>query len=217
VPRRLVAVLLTVVGCLLFTPASQVSATASVAVASGTYTYDGLTLDDAGAAGPRGAGESWQPALFVAALYAYGDMATERVRDDASNGCDKRKLQVNDSRRAAGALSETAGSTSTNPAHAFIATEAVDDVVGVPKPPTGPGAVPPSQRDPRRLYTRQQVEDGLAQQGGTCLQCKSPLDLSDARGHHVTRHADGGPTTSGNLAVVCSTCHIDLHRRDGPR
>lgn len=126
-PRRLVAVLLTVVTCLLSPAASQVSANASAAVASGTYTYDGPTLGGAGAAGPRGAGERWQPASFVAPLYAYDDVANVRFRGDVSNGADKRNLQVDDSRRAAGALSETAGGTSTTPPARSNATNTADD------------------------------------------------------------------------------------------
>ena len=85
-------------------------------------------------------------------------------------------------------------------------------VPAVAKALTGKGSVPPRLRDPRRLFTRAQVDDALGQQGNVCLQCGEPLELSGARGHHVTRHADGGPTTEDNLAVLCPECHVDVHR-----
>jgi RHS repeat-associated protein len=84
-------------------------------------------------------------------------------------------------------------------------------VGSVPKAPTGRGAVPPSQRDPQRVYTPQQKADGLKNQGGNCAGCGKPLDPSAAKGHHVDRHADGGQTTPDNLAVVCDPCHQEIH------
>ncbi|PAT34994.1 HNH endonuclease signature motif containing protein [Vandammella animalimorsus] len=34
----------------------------------------------------------------------------------------------------------------------------------------------------------------------------------DAHGHHIVRHADGGPANSENHAVVCKPCHIKLQK-----
>ncbi|HEV2889971.1 MAG TPA: LamG-like jellyroll fold domain-containing protein [Frankiaceae bacterium] len=88
------------------------------------------------------------------------------------------------------------------------------DLPEVPKPPTGPGSVAKADRDPRRLYSRSQVQRGLDKQGGVCAICREPIDdLADARGHHIDRHADGGLTDDGNLAVLCPECHADIHRR----
>ena len=87
-------------------------------------------------------------------------------------------------------------------------------VGAVPKPPTGVGSVPPSERDPTRLFSKGEIGEGLAQQGGKCVQCGQAKDLSEVRGHHVKRHADGGQTTSENLAVVCKTCHKELHKAE---
>jgi RHS repeat-associated protein len=81
----------------------------------------------------------------------------------------------------------------------------------LPKPPTGKGAVPPSQRDPKRVWTKEENAKKLDQQGGNCANCGKPTDIDNAAGHHVDRHADGGKTDSGNHAVVCNPCHKDLH------
>jgi len=83
----------------------------------------------------------------------------------------------------------------------------------IPKPPTGRGSVPPSERDPTRVFSRKQTADKLSEQGGNCAQCGQPKVLSEVDGHHVIRHADGGPTNSGNLAAVCKDCHKKLHKR----
>jgi len=84
----------------------------------------------------------------------------------------------------------------------------------IPKAPTGRGSAPPDQRDPKRLYTRKEVGEGLEAQGGDCAQCGDPLELQDAEGHHKQRHADGGRTTGDNLAVVCEDCHDELHKKE---
>ncbi len=82
----------------------------------------------------------------------------------------------------------------------------------IPKPAKGPGSVPPELRDPKRVFTRKTVDTQLQKKGGTCEQCNDPLKLEDAKGHHIERHADGGKTTTDNLAVVCDDCHKELHR-----
>lgn len=85
----------------------------------------------------------------------------------------------------------------------------------LPKPPTGPGSVPIAQRDPQRRFTESARESKRAEQGGQCATgCGTPIDRSNSAGHHVERHADGGPTTSSNHAEVCLDCHKQLHARD---
>jgi 5-methylcytosine-specific restriction endonuclease McrA len=99
----------------------------------------------------------------------------------------------------------------TEPANVSSAPSIAAESPTVPKTRTGRGLVEPSMRDPRRLYTREQVGEGLAEQNGSCLQCEQPLSLGDAKGHHVDRHADGGRTEPENLAVLCEDCHVDIH------
>lgn len=90
---------------------------------------------------------------------------------------------------------------------------ATKEVRAIPKPPTGRGSVPEAARDPRRLFSRSEVQEGLAEQGGLCAVCRDPIDdLADATGHHVERHADGGRTGDDNLAVLCPDCHAEIHR-----
>lgn len=80
-----------------------------------------------------------------------------------------------------------------------------------PVPPRGRGAVPPSERDPRRAFTPAQRREGLERQGGRCEQCGEPRTVEETVGHHRDRHSDGGPTTRENLAVMCPECHDNLH------
>lgn len=40
------------------------------------------------------------------------------------------------------------------------------------------------------------------------------IDASNSQGHHIERHADGGPTTPDNHAEVCTDCHKELHSPD---
>jgi RHS repeat-associated protein len=81
----------------------------------------------------------------------------------------------------------------------------------LPKPPRGPGSVPPELRDPKRVWTAEENASKRAAQGGKCAACSEPIDATNSRGHHVKRHADGGATNDGNHAVVCVECHGDLH------
>lgn len=81
----------------------------------------------------------------------------------------------------------------------------------VPKPPTGRGAVPPSERDPKRLFSRKDTKKKLDEQNGNCAQCGDPKKLEEVAGHHVKRHADGGKTVPTNNAAVCKDCHTELH------
>jgi RHS repeat-associated protein len=82
----------------------------------------------------------------------------------------------------------------------------------LPKPPTGPGSVPKSERDPKRLFTPPEREAKRAEQGHECANgCGTKIDESNSAGHHIERHADGGRTVSENHAEVCIHCHKDLH------
>jgi RHS repeat-associated protein len=89
----------------------------------------------------------------------------------------------------------------------------LDRLSDLRKSPTGPGTVPPSERDPQRVYTKDQKAEGLEKQGGRCAGCGQQLTLDDAKGHHMERHADGGATDADNLAVVCDPCHKLLHSK----
>ncbi len=85
----------------------------------------------------------------------------------------------------------------------------------LPKPPIGPGSVPKSQRDPKRLFTPSERQTKRAEQGDKCANgCGTDIDASNSVGHHVKRHADGGQTVSENHAEVCVTCHKDLHSEE---
>jgi hypothetical protein len=76
------------------------------------------------------------------------------------------------------------------------------------KSPTGPGSVPPDQRDPKRTATKSEKTQKLGEQGGKCAHCDKPVKDGDARAHHYPdRHADGGKDT----VIVCKDCHKDLH------
>lgn len=85
----------------------------------------------------------------------------------------------------------------------------------LPKPPTGPGAVPVAQRDPQRRFSESARESKRAEQGGQCgTNCGTSIDKSNSAGHHIKRHADGGATTSDNHSEVCLDCHARLHSKD---
>jgi RHS repeat-associated protein len=83
----------------------------------------------------------------------------------------------------------------------------------LPKPPRGRGSVPKDQRDPKRTWTRGEIAEKLDDQGGTCRQCGEPKTPDEVEGHHIERHADGGPTNDDNHAAVCEDCHKDLHSK----
>ncbi|MDP3574133.1 MAG: FG-GAP-like repeat-containing protein [Archangium sp.] len=85
-------------------------------------------------------------------------------------------------------------------------------VGSVPKPPRGDGSVPSALRDPQRRFSDTEKAAQRALQGDKCPGCNGSIDATNSRGHHVKRHADGGPTTQANHAQVCIDCHDDLHR-----
>jgi len=83
------------------------------------------------------------------------------------------------------------------------------------KPPTGPGKVSPSERDPKRFFTPAEREAKRAEQGNQCATgCGAKIDSTNSIGHHIERHADGGQTKPGNHAEVCPDCHRKLHSKD---
>ena len=85
----------------------------------------------------------------------------------------------------------------------------------LPKPPTDKGQVPRADRDPKRTFSPSERAAKRQEQGEQCANgCGKKIDETNSQGHHIERHADGGPTNSGNHAEVCKDCHRDLHRPD---
>ena len=104
-----------------------------------------------------------------------------------------------------------------------VANIAMDKVVGkakvakgaIPKPPRGKGSVPKDQRDPQRRFSDKQQQEMIDRQGGKCANgCGKDIDISTSQGHHVQRHADGGPTTLDNGRQPCTDCHKKIHSKD---
>jgi RHS repeat-associated protein len=88
-------------------------------------------------------------------------------------------------------------------------------VSSLPRPPTGPGSVPQSERDPQRYFDKDAREQKRADQGNICANgCGSKIDETNSAGHHVQRHADGGRTVKENHAEVCLDCHKNLHSKE---
>jgi hypothetical protein len=81
-----------------------------------------------------------------------------------------------------------------------------------PKSPKGKGSVPPSQRDPKRVWPKSEKVTQLEKQDGLCAKCGKDVDIGDARGHHRTRHADGGMTNDANHDILCEGCHKEVHQ-----
>jgi len=71
--------------------------------------------------------------------------------------------------------------------------------------------VPKSQRDKKRVWTKNEQKKKLDEQGGNCANCGEPKTVDDTVGHHDKRHADGFPTDDKNHKQVCKDCHNDLH------
>ncbi|AOW20769.1 DUF6443 domain-containing protein [Urechidicola croceus] len=83
----------------------------------------------------------------------------------------------------------------------------------IPKTPRGKGSVEPSKRDPKRVISKKEKKEMLDDNGGKCEKCSKDLELDDAKAHHIERHADGGPTTKENTAILCDGCHKEVHRK----
>ncbi|MCX4239121.1 HNH endonuclease, partial [Paraliomyxa miuraensis] len=92
------------------------------------------------------------------------------------------------------------------------AARGIDSAGPLPKPPRGPGSVPKSQRDPQRVWTPKERAAKREAQDNTCRGCGTHIGASNSRGHHINRHADGGPTSDANHVEVCIDCHLELHR-----
>jgi hypothetical protein len=104
---------------------------------------------------------------------------------------------------AAGAATAAAGAARAAKGNGWVGS--------LPKPPRGPGSVPRAQRDPQRVWTPAQRAAKRQEQGDSCPGCGTKIDASSSRGHHIERHADGGPTNEANHAEVCLDCHLELH------
>ena len=90
----------------------------------------------------------------------------------------------------------------------------VDGVVvhnGIPIPPRGRGAVPPSQRDPSRVWKEPAQLKKWKEQGERCPGCGQNVPFDETEGHHKDRHADGGRTNRKNHLQVCIGCHCNTH------
>jgi RHS repeat-associated protein len=87
-----------------------------------------------------------------------------------------------------------------------------EKVGSVNKTPKGKGSVDPSQRDPKRAFTRKQTAEQLKKQNGKCAGCGVEKTIDEVDGHHNTRYADGGKTDESNISSVCKSCHIKIHR-----
>lgn len=95
------------------------------------------------------------------------------------------------------------------------AGEAAIERSALPRPPRGPGSVSPAQRDPQRRFTNRERTAQREAQGNQCANgCGTRIDATNSDGHHVTRHADGGPTNQANHAEVCKDCHRKIHSGD---
>lgn len=86
-------------------------------------------------------------------------------------------------------------------------------VGALPRPRSGAGSVPLAERAPSRRFSPAQRAERREAQGNQCANgCGTTIDQSNSRGHHIVRHADGGPTNVGNHAEVCVDCHVEIHR-----
>jgi RHS repeat-associated protein len=153
-------------------------------------------------------------ALASAALDAGMELASELIENGGDIDCvdwdDVGTSAVNGA--GSGAIGGVFGKAFTAAKRLRRAAGGVDEVGSIPKPPTGPGSVPKSQRDPKRTWTASEREAKRQAQGGECATgCGTKLDASNSRGHHKQRHADGGRTDDENHAEVCIDCHLKLH------
>jgi hypothetical protein len=59
-----------------------------------------------------------------------------------------------------------------------------------------------SRLDKNRVFSREQIDEGLRSQNGLDWIYGEPLSIEDAAGGHIISHADGGSTTMDNLCVI---------------
>ncbi|MEO1253298.1 MAG: DUF6443 domain-containing protein [Bacteroidota bacterium] len=83
----------------------------------------------------------------------------------------------------------------------------------IPLPKKGKGDVPPSQRDPKRAFSKKEKSDQLEAQDGKCAGCGENKTVDEVDGHHVERHADGGKTDRTNIVDLCKDCHKEIHKK----
>lgn len=62
-------------------------------------------------------------------------------------------------------------------------------------------------KDPQRSFTSVEREVIYFRDDKECLVCEHPVVWQEVEIHHVARHADGGPTTVANGALVHRSCH----------
>jgi RHS repeat-associated protein len=153
-------------------------------------------------------------ALASAAMDAGMELASQLIENGGEIDCvdwdDVGTSAVNGA--GSGAIGGVFGKAFTAAKRLRRAAGGADEVGSIPKPPTGPGSVPKSQRDPKRTWTPSEREAQRQAQGGECATgCGTKLDASNSRGHHKQRHADGGRTDDENHAEVCVDCHRKLH------
>lgn len=111
-----------------------------------------------------------------------------------------------------GAAGTSQGRSDSNASGVSNGERSVGISSSLPKPPTGPGGVPKSERDPKRHFTPGEREAKRQEQGNKCGNgCGKDIDQSNSDGHHEVRHADGGRTTPDNHREVCKDCHNKLH------
>jgi nitrate reductase cytochrome c-type subunit len=92
------------------------------------------------------------------------------------------------------------------------ATKSVNKAVNkLDKSPSGPGTVPKSERDPKRVPSAKEKKEQLENQNNKCLNCDKKINEKESGSHHYPkRHSDGGSKT----VQVFETCHKDLHKKD---
>jgi RHS repeat-associated protein len=157
-------------------------------------------------------------AVFVAAKLAGNEQVAGMAAQAASEGATDAALStigVVSPAPGTGRALKTAASVGRATAKAAEAAKlerrSAKIAGNLPKPPTGPGSAPKSERDPQRLFPVSERESKRAAQDNRCAHCGDPIDQTNSAGHHIERHADGGRTTPENHAEVCLTCHAELH------
>lgn len=72
--------------------------------------------------------------------------------------------------------------------------------------------IPPEERDPRRLFTKEEKDQNAFVNDWECGICLNPVDPEKFNGDHVTPHSHGGQTTDDNLQPAHPKC--DNTKRD---
>jgi hypothetical protein len=62
--------------------------------------------------------------------------------------------------------------------------------------------------DPTRLYSPEQLQQSIHEQGGTCCYCRQPFTLNNpAVGEHKKPYSHGWRTNDDNRAAACRSCN----------